>query len=180
MTPWSRVLLVKLIVNQLVKKSSAFYGTWRLITIIFATACHWFLFWARSIHPISLRSILILFSQLCLGPPRGLFPSGFPTKMFYAFSIYPMHATCLIHLILIGFITLIIFGEAQKLWSFSLHSLLHPPATLSLLGTNILLSTMFSNTCNLCSSLTLRDQVSHTYKTKGKIIVMYISIFKFL
>ena len=29
-------------------------------------------------HPTSWRSILILFSHLCLGLPSGLFPSGFP------------------------------------------------------------------------------------------------------
>jgi polysaccharide pyruvyl transferase WcaK-like protein len=31
------------------------------------------------------------------------------------------------------------------------------------LGPNILLSTLFSNTLNLCSSLNVRDQVSHPY-----------------
>jgi hypothetical protein len=30
---------------------------------------------------------------------------------------------------------------------------------------NILLNTLFSNTLNLCSSLNVRDQVSHPYKT---------------
>jgi hypothetical protein len=33
------------------------------------------------------------------------------------------------------------------------------------------LSTLFSNTLNLCSSLSVRDQVSHLYKTRGKTIV---------
>jgi len=33
---------------------------------------------------------------------------------------------------------------------------------------------------NLCSSHSVRDQVSHPYKTVGKIIVLYILIFKFL
>jgi hypothetical protein len=42
----------------------------------------------------------------------------------------------------------------------SLCSLLHPPAPSSLSGPNILLSTLFSNTLSLCSSLILRDQVS--------------------
>jgi hypothetical protein len=37
-------------------------------------------------------------------------------------------------------------------------------------GPNILLSTLFSN----------RDQVSHPYRTTGKIIVLYILIFMFL
>jgi hypothetical protein len=32
---------------------------------------------------------------------------------------------------------------------------------------NILLSTLFSNTLSLCSSLNIRDQVSHAYRTSG-------------
>ena len=56
----------------------------------------------------------------------------------------------------------------------------HSPVNLSLLGPNILLSTLFSNTLSLCSSLNVSDQVSHSYKTTGKIIVLYILIFKFL
>jgi len=49
----------------------------------------------------------------------------------------------------------------------------------SLLGPNILLSAMFSNTLNLCSSFSVKDQVSNSYKTAGKIMVLYILIFKF-
>jgi hypothetical protein len=39
----------------------------------------------------------------------------------------------------------------------------------------MLLNTLFSNTLSLCSSLKVRDQVSHPYRTRGKIIVLYIS-----
>jgi len=39
------------------------------------------------------------------------------------------------------------------------------PVTSSLLGPNILLSTLFSNILNQCSSLSVRDKVSHPYKT---------------
>ena len=46
--------------------------------------------------------------------------------------------------------------------------------------TNILLNTMFSNTLSFLSSRNVNDQVSHPYKTTGKIIVLYILIFKFL
>jgi hypothetical protein len=38
---------------------------------------------------------------------------------------------------------------------------------LSLLGPNILLSTLFSNTLSLCSSLSVRDQVWHPYKMRN-------------
>jgi hypothetical protein len=51
---------------------------------------------------------------------------------------------------------------------------------LSLFGPNILLSTLSSNTLSLFSSLNGRDQAPHPYRTTGKIIVLYISIFVFL
>jgi hypothetical protein len=40
-------------------------------------------------QPISWRSILILFSHLLLGRPRGLFPSGFSTKPCICLSSIP-------------------------------------------------------------------------------------------
>jgi hypothetical protein len=49
-----------------------------------------------------------------------------------------------------------------------------------LLGPNINLSTLFSNICRLFSSFCMKDQVSHPYRTTGKIILLYILIFKFL
>ena len=54
------------------------------------------------------------------------------------------------------------------------------PVTSSLLRPNILLNTMFSNTTSFLSTRNVNDQVSHSYKTAGKIIVLYILIFKFL
>jgi hypothetical protein len=48
------------------------------------------------------------------------------------------------------------------------------PVTSSLLGPNILLNTLFSNTLSLRSSLNVSDQVSHPYKTTGKIIVLHL------
>jgi hypothetical protein len=65
-------------------------------------------------------------------------------------------------------IILIILEEEYKLWSPSLCSFLQPPVTSALFGPNILL-----NTLSLCSSLNVRDQVSHPYRTIGKTIVLY-------
>jgi len=59
-------------------------------------------------------------------------------------------------------------------------NLLHSPVTSSLLGPNILLNTMFPNTLTFLSFRRVNDQVSHPYKITGKIIVLYILIFKFL
>jgi polysaccharide pyruvyl transferase WcaK-like protein len=51
------------------------------------------------------------------------------------------------------------------------------PITSSLFGPNILLRTLFSNTLSLCSSLSVRDQISHAYKTTGRIMVLYVWTF---
>jgi hypothetical protein len=49
-----------------------------------------------------------------------------------------------------------------------------------LLDSNVLLSTLFWNTHDLCSSFNVRWQVSHPYKTAGKIIVLHNLIFTIL
>jgi hypothetical protein len=72
-------------------KKFIFYGNWRFITG-FTKAWHLSLSrvrWMQSTpsHPISLRSILILSYHLRLVLPSGLFPSGFPIKILYAFLI---------------------------------------------------------------------------------------------
>jgi hypothetical protein len=120
LTPWSKILLEKLIVTQ--SKIS-------------------FILWHPQVHccvhkspppptgpypepnasspyfphPISLRSFLILSSHLCLGHLSELFLSGFLTKILYAFLVSPVYATCATHLIPLDLITLMIFSEAYKL-----------------------------------------------------------------
>ena len=51
-------------------------------------------------------------------------------------------------------------------------NLLHSPLTSSHLGPNILLNTMFSNIISFLSSRNVNDQVSHPYKTTGKIFTL--------
>jgi hypothetical protein len=75
-------------------------------------------------HRLSLRSILILYTHLRLGLPSdsGLFLSGFPINILYAFLVSPIRATCSSNLILLDFIILIMFNNIcvnYKLRSFS-------------------------------------------------------------
>jgi hypothetical protein len=67
------------------------------------------------VYTISLRSILILFIHLRLGLLSGLFPSGFPTNILYAFLFSLILATYPAQLIRLDLI--ILFGEEYKLWS---------------------------------------------------------------
>jgi len=122
----------------------------------------------------------MLSTHLLLGIPSGLFPYGFPTNTLYTPLSSPIRVTCPAHIILLDFITRTIMGKEYKSFSSSLCNLLHSSVTSSLLGPNIHLNTMFSNTLSFLSSRNINDQLSHPYKTTGKIIVLYILIFQFL
>jgi hypothetical protein len=62
---------------------------------VFMRTRHWSVFSGRSIqiHTISLRSVLILSSYLCLSLPSCLIISGFHTKTKHALIFAPMRAT---------------------------------------------------------------------------------------
>jgi hypothetical protein len=81
----------------------------------------------------------------------------------------PIHVTCYTYLILCVLITWKI-GVESRSYSFSIHSFLHSPVIMSLIGHNIF-STQFSDTLNLCCSLSVSDQALHSCKTTGKITV---------
>ena len=129
--------------------------------------------------------ILILSSRLCLSLPRGLF--SFPQFSQPKLCMHLYWPPYLLRAPSISFssiwslnlITQTIFGEQYRPLSSSLCSFLHSPVTSYLLGPNILLSTLCSNTLSLCSSLSVSDQDSHPNKTTGKIIVLFILIFIF-
>ena len=94
-------------------------------------------------------------------------------------SLLLIRSTCHAHLILLDFITRTTSGKEYRPLSSSRCSFLHSLVTSSLLGPNILLNTLFSSTLSLRSFLNVSDQVSHPYKTRDKIIVLYIMDSKF-
>ncbi len=91
-------------------------------------AFHWHKYFkiiASIQHVINKKKILI-----CLGLPKGLFPSSFPTKTLYAFLVS------------------IMLGEEYNACSSAICDFLHSPVISSLSAPNICQSTIFSNTLN--------------------------------
>ena len=113
------------------------------------------------------------------GSPKWSLSLRFPHQNPVHASTLPIRATCFVHLILFDLITRTILGEEYRSLSSSLCSFLHSPVTSSLLDPHILFSTLFSKTLSLHSSFNVSDQVSYPYQTTGKIVVLYILIFKF-
>jgi len=100
--PRGRVFLKILILTHLVKEFPAFYGTRSFI--MFRTSRHRSLSWVRYIqstssNPISLISILILPSHLCLSLPSGILTFDSQIKILFAYIIWSMHHAFPTHLI---------------------------------------------------------------------------------
>jgi hypothetical protein len=132
--------------------------------------------------PWPLSHVLKIYLNIILpslsGSSKWILTLGFPHKN----HVHTHHhsATCTTHPILVDFIIRTILGEEYRSWSSRLWSFLHFPVTSSLFGPNILHSTIFSHTLRLRSSVGVNNHVSHPYKTKGTIILLFIIIFIFL
>ena len=119
--------------------------------------------------PTSWRSILILSSPICLGLPSGLVPSGYPAKTLYTPLLYP-HTYYMPSLSSSSrFYHPNNIGWGVQIIKLLLFTLLHFPVTSSLLGPNILLNTLVSNTLILRSFLNVSDQISHPSIQQAKL-----------
>lgn len=78
-----------------------------------------------------------------------------------------MHGTCSLHLILLGLVSLLIFGQEQKLCSF------HHPHDASFL-LDVLLNTLFT-IVNICSVLSVQDVALHCNLTKASIQALAVT-----
>ena len=176
-TPRSRALLKKLRVPQLAKKFPAFHGTRRFITA-FTRACHLSLLWATSVQPKHTAPPYFLeihFNSIL--PPTSVFqmvsiPQVSPPKPVRP-SPLPIPAMCPTHFILLGFTTLIIFGEGYSRWN-SLCSLLYSPVK----KLSIFLSTHPQISAYAPPSV-LKTKL-HTLIKQNIKLILYVLIFTFL
>jgi len=99
----------------------------------------------------------------------GSFPQVSPTKpcmhLCPSTSTRP-HTCCMSHLILLQLITRMLSGEKYRSLRSSLRSFLHTLVNWSFLVPNILISTLFSYTLSLCSSLNVSDYF-YTHTTQN-------------
>jgi hypothetical protein len=102
-------------------------------------------------HIMSVRSILILPSHLRLGLQRDLLLWGFQAKPLYT-----------------------LLSSVVRVTWFKYHNNISRSSSLCNfpnLGPNVLLSTPFSDTLSLCSSISMRDRILNLHRKTGKVNV---------
>jgi hypothetical protein len=138
-----------------------FYGTQRFITA-FTTARHLSLSWATLIHPCPTIPLLEDNFNIIFPSTPGSSKWSPSLRFFHQNPVYTssshIRATCPAHLTLLDLNTWITFDEEYRAQSSLLCCLLH-----SLLGRNILISTLFLKILCLLSSLNVRGHVTTLY-----------------
>jgi hypothetical protein len=121
--------------------------------------------------PTFRKSILIISSHLRVGLPSGSFPQVFPLKPCLTLYSppYVLHAPPTSVFFILSPKLYLVRTTEHKAPCYVVFSTPPPPAS-CLLRPNVLLSTLFSKTLSLHSSLNVSDQVSHPYKTTGTIM----------
>jgi hypothetical protein len=80
------------------------------------------------------------------------FRTGIHIRILYAFLVHHVQYTCPPHHNFLDFTVLTLIGDLCKSQSFLLCNILNIPSIPSLSDPDIVLSTLFSDTCNLFSS----------------------------
>jgi hypothetical protein len=125
-------------------------------------------------HLLSPQSNLILSTNLCLGLHSDLFPSGSNPPIT---CMWPSLPFMLYAMPISSSLTQYSNCTWQRVQVVKLLIMQLSPASCHF-DPNIVHRTLFPNIFSLCCALNVRgDQVSHPYRTTGKIIVFYIQIF---
>jgi hypothetical protein len=113
-------------------------------------------------HCVTLEFIWVLYSCVCLRRQSGIFSSEFIISSDISYICSMLHVPPFLN-----FVIWIVFGVQCKLWFPMLCNALYPFC-------------IPSPSLRPKYYLQLKDQVSHSYKTSGRIIVLYILVFVFL
>jgi hypothetical protein len=108
--PWSRALLEKLIVTQLIKKLLALYET-RGLRTVFTKRQNWP--HLETVHPVQIFIAIFFSIHLNIILPSFFLYPGLLPNILYAFIISLTCTTRPAHLMLLNLIILITFGEVK-------------------------------------------------------------------